>query len=58
MQEEDLSTYRGNNKIDFIDAKCKAGSFLSDINAVLNDRGTHLTCECITENVTIKRLPR
>jgi len=57
--EEDLSTYRGKNRgVDFIDTKCAPGSFLSDINAVLNDRGTHLSCEALSTVVKIRRLPR
>ncbi|GMI30165.1 hypothetical protein TrCOL_g9258 [Triparma columacea] len=56
--EEDLSTYRGkNNRMDFIDCEVERGAFLSDINAVLNDKVTYVTCEA-TSDVKLRRLER
>ncbi len=56
--EDDLSTYRGKNRgIDFIDSTVSVGSFLSDINTVLNDKITYVTCEALSD-VKIRRLPR
>lgn len=57
--EDDLSTYRGNNnRMDFIDCEVEMGSFLSDINCVLNDKMTYVTCEVNSETVKIRRLER
>ena len=56
--EDDLSTYRGKNRgVDFIDCAVPTGSFLSDINTVLNDKVTYVTCEALCD-VKIRRLPR
>jgi len=57
VEDQDLSTYRGKGTLDFIDATCEPGSFLCDVNSLLNERETPLTCEVITDCV-IRRLPR
>eukprot|EP00520_Triparma_pacifica_P006131 CAMPEP_0118645234 /NCGR_PEP_ID=MMETSP0785-20121206/7387_1 /TAXON_ID=91992 /ORGANISM="Bolidomonas pacifica, Strain CCMP 1866" /LENGTH=809 /DNA_ID=CAMNT_0006537093 /DNA_START=136 /DNA_END=2561 /DNA_ORIENTATION=- len=59
VDEEDLSTYRGGySRMDFIDCEATRGDFLADINIVLNDRVTYLTCETTSEKVTLRRLER
>jgi len=59
VDEEDLSTYRGgHSRMDFIDCEVSRGAFLADINTVLNDRVTYVTCETTTEKVTLRRLER
>ncbi|GMH72214.1 hypothetical protein TrST_g787 [Triparma strigata] len=56
--EDDLSTYRGkNNRMDFIDSQVSSGAFLCDINSVLNEKMTYVTCEALS-NVVVRRLSR
>ncbi|GMH55753.1 hypothetical protein TL16_g01983 [Triparma laevis f. inornata] len=56
--EDDLSTYRGkNNRMDFIDSQVSPGAFLCDINSVLNEKITYVTCEALS-GVKVRRLGR
>ena len=56
--EDDLSTYRGNNnRMDFIDMQVRVGGYLCDINSVLNEKITYVTCEALTD-LKVRRLGR
>ena len=58
MDEDDLSTYRGNNnRMDFIDMQVKVGGYLCDMNSVLNEKITYVTCEALTD-LKVRRLGR